>query len=569
MAPKAKLAPKVTQPQRKQSTTVKKTRASTELHDRALSQTARRSKSDTVRALAAAPPLVTSESHLLHAHPDDWNPAFSLTRYSSMLRAIYLITLAEKAQLKVRLGTQTAPLPIGDLYTLRSGVAHYAAGLPSPGRAHSMYNRWDGMVPLGTPHKAPRAFLEPEDENAAPPGSPRRLQSSQVESSLTRTPPPSPSRLWVPPTNSHVPTVQAADANTLSIVAFADQRWRTAVGECLHSTFTLDHLAQVAELFPEYIRVAWSTVTPSHSASTQRVEDRMESALRELAELDRDLCTSSTSYDLGLQASGAVSRRNDAIRARVTLLKAEVPAEDVLEKLVTELQSQDARLRISAQQALVRDTAEHPRSRQLTPHSTALRQPFNFESVVQEAVRGDVEDSNRAKRPREDSDGTSSCSSSAVTDLSIPQDLLDCLSDAKLRVIYATQTEASKSALVAEQRRIAAMQRAEKLLCSYDLIRIIVGPNRASVGGAKLIADLTSQNRHGESEAEMVKHVSHLLSFPESGLTAKLLSPDEPERREDESCIKDCVILLDLGAKRLALETAIEQRCLSETTSIE
>lgn len=521
------------------------------------------SGTDRVLAIVKSTPLLTDS-------PDDpsvsqqrnatepIDASVSLDVLAAMLRGMYVISLTEKAQLKIR---------NSNLQTTGGAVGSVA------------------MMLHPSPVKVQRCTT-----SATPPLSPSRgVMFTTTGGSETP---------------SHMPTV-----------LFTDQRWLTSVSNYVGHSVTLDHVAQLAALFPDYIKVSWAPATGGGSSPSPTTNVRLFGGSQQfsfrgclLEELFFDADSSSflsTATTFGsplrepMSTPAPASSSSTRLRARLTLLCQEIPSVDALVLYLVAkggLGYVDGVVHTSAAAQFLSSSVaaaspshspfkcfasndQAATTATIAPPTHQAPEPLDFAKFADgdRPSQAEVSTASRPERKRGRNEGDDEFVGnpdhpSLSFDTFIPLHMQAFLSDAKKREVASAQQFERRAEMFHEMERIEKQQEAEKLLSLYDLVRITFGPSRRTYGGERLLHILCSQNRHGDSQKDVEQQLRRLMSFSESGLSATHADPlgqfssslgvdeESTPAAHNQECamsLEDCVFSLRQDVSRNALAVAI------------
>ncbi|CUG87111.1 Hypothetical protein, putative [Bodo saltans] len=483
----------------------------------------------------------------------------SVSECATMLRAVYVVTQTDKAQLKLRpqelshvalqSSAQHQQHNNGMKYSLSAPSSVYSGGggvfaSPSKMVASGLQDYSGSRVglpaskpPLPTPPPSPSRFFESSNNEFSSPSRPPRASSVGQEKPLfTGDAPFGALSTQLTPT-----TTPTSSPEPLNLAVFADQRWRNAVSMMIgDASVTLDQLARLAKLFPTYLRVSLSAPsalversggagglnTSRRPASTYRIDE----ALRLLSE-DAFGCggggggaTSLSSIMSDALDDNNTSRSADVLssggRLRVTLLKPEVPS---LDTLIADISARGG-------EALLR-SVEHDTAASLHVLDNNRKRGRDSESPT----------------PADTSSPQPTAAPVAVAAdnlVHLPAHLLEVLSDSKrhhvMQAVLVEQQAIRDDQAQVLDRRVAW----EKMLGIFDLIRICFGAPvfdaqrnvkcYRQLGGAKLVTLLVSQNRYGCTKEEIALLLQRLLQFSESGLRISTINWGGVDVPQDE-----------------------------------
>jgi hypothetical protein len=518
---------------------------------------------------------------------------------AAMLRAVYVVTQTDKAQLKLR-PQELSNASLQSSLQMQPGILQglkYAAGGPAPfagvhaSPSKTMHSGLQdyagsriGLVapkgPLPTPPPSPSRFFAPPSDFASPTRPPHAASLGQ-DVPLFSADPQSSGVAQLTPTST--PTT-ASSGEPLNLAVFADQRWRSAVSMMIgDASVTIDQLARLAKLFPTYLRVSLSVPSAlvdrsgAYGSANGRPASmyRIDEALRQLTE-DAFGCGGVQSFSSLSQKLDDSSSRSEVLamgRLRVTLLKPDVPS---LDSLIADIQ-------LRGGEGLVR-SVDHDTALSLLA-STATGSSAQLEPHRKRGRDSESPTPADSKQPDEAPSDVPACT------VILPPHLLEVLSESKrahvMQTVLVEQQALRDDQVHVLDRRVAW----EKILGIYDLIRICFGApvfdaqrnvkSYRQLGGAKLVNLLVAQNRYGCNKEEIALLLQRLLQFSESGLristiswgtdvhhaTTTVLVEDQPsagmmfgEQLPPRDDAFDAVLFhLSPAASRAKLEVALEE----------
>ena len=284
------------------------------------------------------------------------------------------------------------------------------------------------------------------------------------------------------PAPSAIPSASPAEHS----VAF-ERRFVQAVALHTGHTFTLDHVARVAALFPHWVMPSWFLCSQQQQGGDGNSSDSTQ-LIASQQQFRSDICC---------RINLPLDRIPTAEEARLEM-QSRHPSAEVIARIVATHCAQSA---LEDQWRATRD--------EIVPMT--LPSPSPGKPV---------------KRPRSASPSRAMMTngSSQLSFLtSVPESLRDALSSDKLGAVLASLDAESRAAENNEQARIAAAIDRERLLGFFDLVRATFGVSKQAVGGEKLISILVSQNNFAADEISVRRQLWRLLELSSvSGIRAAL-----------------------------------------------
>nr|CCC94002.1 conserved hypothetical protein [Trypanosoma congolense IL3000] len=101
----------------------------------------------------------------------------------------------------------------------------------------------------------------------------------------------------------------------------------------------------------------------------------------------------------------------------------------------------------------------------------------------------------------------------------LSEDLRASLTRRKLNEVLAGMRKEALNGKDTKEKLISRRQREERVLFTYDLVRVLLGARRSVCNMAELVHQIVEQNRFGDSMDNVIQQVLHLGRMKESGIT--------------------------------------------------
>ncbi|EAN87058.1 hypothetical protein C3747_33g120 [Trypanosoma cruzi] len=265
------------------------------------------------------------------------------------------------------------------------------------------------------------------------------------------------------------------------ITAAVDDRWLEAIVRYCGFTVILNDIIETAAAFNDWLKVLVS--------------------FKQHGEMERNPLNT-----IGEEAGLAAGAAKDIILVRLRLLHSSVPSVLEAEAFLRKRWGQSSGWRRNTMSCF--EFSKHA--------ETVSTEQFEGNCTRSEAggPNSDVSSSVIIDRIASDSDGLSDEELLAQ----ISRELRASLSEKKLRYLVAQMRREAIGLDAKEQELVTKRQQRERLLATYDLVRVILGERRSVCSIKQLVQQMVAQNRFRDGEESILKQLASLARYSESGI---------------------------------------------------
>ncbi|EKF32669.1 hypothetical protein MOQ_003473 [Trypanosoma cruzi marinkellei] len=265
------------------------------------------------------------------------------------------------------------------------------------------------------------------------------------------------------------------------VTAAVDDRWLEAIVRYCGFTVILNDIIETAAAFSDWLQVFVS--------------------LKQHGEMERNPLKT-----VGEATRLAAGVPKDIIVVRLKLLRSSVPSVQEAEAFLRKRWGQS-----NGWQRNIMSSFE------LSKNGVAVStEQFRDNSAQSEAGGLDSDVSSSVINDKVASDGDGLSDEELLAQIS--KELRASLSEKKLRYLLAQMRREAIGLDAKEQELVTRRQQRERLLATYDLVRVILGERRSVCSITQLVQQMVAQNRFRDGEESVLKQLASLARYSESGI---------------------------------------------------